>query len=75
MAEITIQTFARYELVIIAGLVMALLVLGKLLGFYNISSDWFWFIGALGLSVEGLIALIKQRRFDKKYKIIEKNNS
>ena len=70
--QITIQTLARYELVVIAGLIMAALVLGKLIGFYDLSSDWFWFIGALGLSVEGLIALIKQKRFDKKYKIIER---
>ncbi len=43
----------------------------KLLGFYEFSSDWFWFLAGIGLTVEGSIVLAKQRKFDKKYKIIE----
>ena len=43
----------------------------KLLGYFNFSSDWFWFLAGVGLVVEGGISLAKQRKFDKKYKIIE----
>ena len=68
------EILARYELFIIVGFVMAVLVLGKLLGFYDLSSDWFWFIGALGLIIEGMTSLVKQRRFDKKYKVIERTD-
>jgi len=45
----------------------------KLLGFFDFSSDWFWFLAGVGLIVEGAISLVKQKRFEKKYKIIEKN--
>lgn len=72
MQRIITEKVARYEFFIVVGLFMTLLVLGKLLGFYSISSDWFWFIAALGLMTEGTIALVKQRRFDRKYKIIER---
>jgi len=68
-------SFAKYESFIIVGFLMAVLVLGKLLGFYDISSDWFWFLAGLGLMVEGTISLIKQRKFERKYKIIEKSRS
>lgn len=64
--------FARYELFIIVGILMTIGTLIKLLGFYDFSSDWFWFLAGVGLVVEGIISLIKQRRFDKKYKIIER---
>jgi len=64
--------YASYELFIIVGILMTILTLGKLLGYYNIPSDWFWFLAGLGLILEGLISLVKQRRFDKKYKIIER---
>ena len=43
----------------------------KLLGFYEFSSDWFWFLAGIGLMVEGSIALAKQRKFDKKYRVVE----
>ncbi len=44
----------------------------KLLGEINISSDWFWFIAGIGLMTEGIIALIKQKRFNAKYKVLSK---
>jgi len=66
--------FARYELFIIVGILMTIGTLIKLTGIYNFSSDWFWFLAGVGLVVEGVISLIKQRRFDKKYKIIEREN-
>ena len=67
---VKIENFARYEVFIIVGILMALGVLAKLFWFPNISSDLFWFIAALGLIVEGSISLAKQRKFDKKYKIV-----
>ena len=69
---IKLENFARYEVFIIFGLLMAIGTSIKLFGYYDFSSDWFWLLAGLGLVVEGAIALAKQRKFDKKYKIIEK---
>lgn len=66
--------FARYESFIIVGITIAIGSLIKLLGFYNFSSDWFWFLGGIGLIAEGTISLIKQRKFDKKYKTIKRKD-
>ncbi|MCA9485406.1 MAG: hypothetical protein KC506_01015 [Nanoarchaeota archaeon] len=63
---------AQHKLLILIGAIISLGTLFKLLGFYNISSDWFWFIAGLALMVEGLISLAKQKQFDRKYKIITK---
>ena len=65
------KRFVRYEFFVIVGIAMTIGTLVKLLGIYNFSSDWFWFIAGVGLTLEGAICLIKQRQFDKKYKIIE----
>ena len=62
----------RYESFIIVGIIIAIGSLIKLLGIYDFSSDWFWFLAGLGLMVEGAISLVKQRKFDKKYKIVER---
>jgi len=62
----------RYEGFILVGILIVFGTLLKLVGNYNISSDWFWFLAGIGLIFEGTISLIKQRRFDKKYKIIER---
>jgi len=64
--------YANYWVFIFAGILMVIGTMGKLLGFWNISSDWFWFLAALGLIVEGTISYLKQKRFDQKYKIIER---
>ncbi len=64
----------RYEGFILVGFVIACGALIKLLGIYNFSSDWFWFLAGLGLIVEGAISLVKQRKFDKKYKVVEITN-
>ena len=66
------ERFARYETFIFVGIIMSIGVLIKLLSIYNFSSDWFWLLAGLGLMVEGIISLIKQRKFDRKYKIIER---
>jgi len=63
---------ARYESFIFVGLIMAVATLIKLLGIYDFSSDWLWFLAGIGLVVEGIISLIKQKKFEKKYKIIDR---
>ncbi len=65
--------FFLYESLIVMGIIMALVTLAKLLGFVDFSSDWLWFIAAIGLVIEGSISLAKQKMFEKKYKIILKN--
>ncbi len=62
----------RYEFFVLIGFVLAIGAFIKLFGIYNFSSDWFWFFTGTGFIIEGMIALFKQRKFDKKYKIIEK---
>ncbi len=59
-----------YEWFIAAGLIMMFSTLIKLLGFVDFSSDWFWFIAGLLVVIEGTILLSKQKKFDKKYKIV-----
>lgn len=49
--------------------------LAKLLGFWDISSDWFWLLAGIGLTVEGTISMIKQRRFDRKFKIVDRDGN
>ncbi len=66
-----LDSFVRYEIFIVVGILMSIGVLLKLFGNYNIDSDWFWLLAGLGLIVEGSISLVKQKRFDRKYKIIE----
>ena len=68
-----LESWARHETFIIVGLLTTIGAAIKLTGKYDFSSDWFWLLAGLGLIVEGAISLIKQRRFDKKYKIIERN--
>ena len=67
----SIDNFFRYEIFILVGLIMSIGSLIKLLGISDFSSDWFWFLAGVGLIVEGSITLAKQRKFDRKYKIVE----
>ena len=67
-----ITRFAVYETFILVGFLMAFMTLLKLLGYINFSSDWLWFLAGVGLVVEGAISLAKQRRFEKKFKVIER---
>ncbi|MBT3416858.1 hypothetical protein HON86_03125 [Candidatus Woesearchaeota archaeon] len=64
----------RYEGYVVVGILLTVFTFGKLMGLYDISSDWFWFLAGLALVFEGTISLIKQRRFDRKYKIIERES-
>ena len=65
-------SFLNYWGFILVGFLIAGLSLVKVLGYYEFSSDWLWFLAGLGLVVEGSISLIKQRQFSRKYKIIER---
>jgi len=67
-----IEHIARYELFIVVGLAMTIGTAIKLFWNIDFSSDWFWLLAGIGLTVEGAISWIKQRKFDKKYKIIER---
>jgi len=62
----------RYESFIFVGIIMVIASAIKIFGVYDFSSDWFGFLAGIGLVVEGAISLIKQKKFDKKYKIIER---
>ena len=67
-----IDKFATYETFIFIGIIMAGATLIKLLGYYDFSSDWLWFLAGCGLIIEGAISLVKQKRFEKKFKVIER---
>ncbi len=67
-----IDRFAVYETFIFIGIIMVIATLIKLLGYYDFSSDWFWLLAGIGLVIEGAISLVKQKRFERKYKIIER---
>jgi len=64
--------YTTYILVIAFGLLISIGTFLKLTGVIQIDSDWFWFLAGLGLLCEGSTSLFKQKRFDRKYKIIEK---
>lgn len=74
MKGLKLESFAKYEVMTLAGVIMAVLILGNLLKIYTIAADWFWFIAAIALAVEGAIYLVNQKRFDNKYVIIEKSD-
>ena len=63
----------RYELFVAVGIIMVVGTLIKILGFYDFSSDWFLVIAGIALVIEGSISWQKQRKFDRKYKIIERS--
>jgi len=64
--------YVNYVLIIIFGIGMAALVFLKLVFGFDIDSDWFWFLAGLGIAVEGIISFEKQKRFDRKYKVIKR---
>ncbi|HLC78695.1 MAG TPA: hypothetical protein VJH92_06225 [Candidatus Nanoarchaeia archaeon] len=72
---IAIENFLKYEVFILVGFVMVVATLLKLFNVVYFSSDWFWFLAGMGFVVEGSIALAKQKKFDKKFKIIERPDS
>jgi hypothetical protein len=68
-----LDSIATYEIFILIGIIMVIATFLKLARVYDFSSDWFWLLAGVGLVIEGCISLVKQRRFDRKYKIIEIN--
>jgi len=72
MKIISITNFVKYEVFIFVGLAMAMGTLLKIFEVVSFSDDWFWFLAGVGLVIEGAIARAKQRKFDKKYKIVER---
>jgi hypothetical protein len=74
MVTDTFLKLATYETFILVGVVMAALTFLKLMGVLSFSSDWLWFLAGIGLGIEGMISLVKQRKFDRKYKIIERTD-
>tara|TARA_Y100000034_G_C6519703_1_gene223607 strand:- start:168 stop:410 length:243 start_codon:yes stop_codon:yes gene_type:complete len=75
MIKLRPRNLVRYESFVLVGLILAAGALIKILGVYDFSSDWFWFLAGLGLVVQGTISLIKQKKFDKKFKIIERTDN
>ena len=65
-----ISDIITYEAFIVVGLLMVIGTALKLFAGYDFSSDWFWLIGGIGLTVEGTLAYFKQAKFDKKFKVI-----
>lgn len=51
---------------------MAMAVFLKLVVGFDIDSDRFWFLAVLGIAVEDIISLERQKRFDKKYKVVRR---
>lgn len=70
--KIFVKNLIRYEVLIMIGIVMTVGTTIKLLGIADFSSDWFWLLAGVGLTIEGFIYLIKQKRFDHKYKIVKR---
>ncbi len=68
------RKYGNFILVILMGIVMVSGVLAKLFLGFKIDSDWFWFMAGVGLTVEGVISLRRQKRFDRKYKVVRKEN-
>jgi len=66
--------YFNYEAIIFFGFIIALGALLNVLGYFSLDSDWFWFLAGAGLAFEGGINLLKQKQFNKKYKIILREN-
>ena len=66
------KKFVTHEVLIFFGILLVIGTLLKLLGRIDINSDWFWFLAGIAITIESLINLLKQKQFDKKYKIVLK---
>lgn len=66
------KRYTSYYVLIIVGFGMAIGTFIKLMGVVHIDSDWFWFLAGVGLGIEGIVSLAKQKTFDKKYIIVER---
>jgi hypothetical protein len=59
-----------YIMLVLFGFLLVLGTLLKLLKIISISSDWFWLLAGVALTIEGTINMLKQRQFDRKYKVV-----
>jgi hypothetical protein len=64
--------YGSFVLVVLVGLVMAGVVLIKIFFKLDIDSDWFWFLAGVGLMFEGVISYRRQKKINKKYKVVER---
>jgi hypothetical protein len=70
-----LENFAKYEIFILVGILMVIGTVLKLAGIHDFSSDWFWLLAGVGLIIEGTISYVKQKRFDRKYKVVERHEA
>ncbi len=68
-----LENWAKYELFIVVGFLIAAGSAFKIFGNYDFSSDWFWLLAGVGLVVEGTISYIKQTKFEKKFKVLSRD--
>ncbi len=61
--------YGSFVLIVLLGLLMAFGVLAKLMFGADIDSDWFWFLAGVGLAVDGVVAFMRQKKFDLKYQV------
>lgn len=64
------KSVVSYVMLVTFGFLLVVGTLFKLLGIVNIDSDWFWFLAGVALTIEGMINMLKQRQFDRKYKVV-----
>lgn len=64
--------YGSFILVVMVGLVMSLVVLSKIFFKLDIDSDWFWFLAGVGLMFEGVLSYRRQKKINKKYKVVER---
>jgi len=74
MIKENIVKYLIYYILIIVGLAMVISTSLKLSGIIDFSSDWLWLLAAVGLIAEATISIIKQKKFDRKFKIIERSD-
>jgi len=67
------QFSTKHELFLGVGIFMVIGTGIKLAGIADFSSDWFWMVAGSGLIVEGLIMTGNRKKFEKKYKVIKKD--
>ena len=64
------RKYLSHEAIIFFGILLGAGALLEVLGYIKINQDWFWFLAGAGITFEGVINLLKQKQFDKKYKVV-----
>ncbi|MGK0209070.1 MAG: putative membrane protein YfcA [Patescibacteria group bacterium] len=68
------MNYVSYFPVLLLGVLMIVGSLIKLLGFREIDSDWFWFLTGCGLMVQGVVTFVRQKQFEKDYKVLKRKS-